>query len=618
MYAYFYTNSARSQVVDAANCKGEKCHFITRYVKVFKSKINLPLDSILYSDLVQFKNIENKKVIFSGYDQCYYWFRFSVRNVDTMPKKLALLLGPIGVKDAELFQSQKAKWISLGKTGMKYPFIERPYQHAHYAFPITIPASSLDTFYLSMDFGHEFRSYAFVLMEQKALKKFENEFYMFFGIIIGLLSLFFALNLYLYVSIKEKIHLWYAVYIMMLIFIVMVNDELAGQFLGFDSEKAYKMTPLSALAGIAIAVLIYVVQLFLLNVSKEGLLFKAALFMRWNLLLSAVGHFLAFNFQPGIPIEALVFSWVNYSTIAGIILIFANCLYSVYNGFKGALFILIGLSVFFVGSMERLLMLSTPSYVFPPNLFHIGMIVETAIISFALIYRHRQERKEKFKYLLEKEQFKVTYEKRILQGKLEVQENTFKYISQEIHDNIGQVLSLAKLNISSIGSPTSGDFNHKVSESKELLNKVLKDLNDLSGSMHSKIIVEIGLLKSLENELDLIGKTSIYHTQMITNGQPFRFDHHKEMEIFRICQEALHNILKHSDANEIIIRIHFESAALLLEIGDNGKGFSSMINYGLGIRNMESRSKLIGADLKIDGGSGGGTTVTISLPVKPF
>src|SRR5690349_7079912 len=93
----------------------------------------------------------------------------------------------------------------------------------------------------------------------------------------------------------------------------------------------------------------------------------------------------------------------------------------------------------------------------------------------------------------EKEMYdlKAQYERTLFQSQLEIQEQTFRNISQEIHDNIGQVLSLAKLNLNTI--PHTGGTTDKISLTEELLGKAINDLRDLSRSMHPEKIADIGL-----------------------------------------------------------------------------------------------------------------------------
>ena len=243
--------------------------------------------------------------------------------------------------------------------------------------------------------------------------------------------------------------------------------------------------------------------------------------------------------------------------------------------------------------------------------------VATGIILLVLIYQKRQ-----LQYLREKEQLKVSYEKEILTTQLEIQEQTFKNISQEIHDNIGQVLSLVKLNIYTLDNAPPQAFHEKLDNSKELITKAIQDLRDLSKSMNTDYISELDLVRSIEYELEMIQKTGTYKVEFNTNGKAYRLNRQEELVLFRIVQEVLHNIIRHAKANAIYVKAMFDKESFALQIADNGKGFdasrissNNLEGLGLGIRNMHNRAKMINADFKLSSTLQKGTTVTVVLPL---
>lgn len=189
-----------------------------------------------------------------------------------------LLMAPVGMKDGQLYQLDQKTWKLIGRTGYKFPFFDRPYQYTHYVLPFTLPPKTLDTLYLSMDASHAFKSYGFAIISPKALKVFENKLYFKLGIIVGLLLLFCLFNLYLYFSLKDKIHIWYALYVSTLILIVMKNDQLDQQFFGWDFEEAYMMTSIMGIGAVAIAILMHVIQLFLVSINRK----KIFLIFSWR------------------------------------------------------------------------------------------------------------------------------------------------------------------------------------------------------------------------------------------------------------------------------------------------------------------------------------------------
>lgn len=246
------------------------------------------------------------------------------------------------------------------------------------------------------------------------------------------------------------------------------------------------------------------------------------------------------------------------------------------------------------------------------------LIVATGIIVLVLVYQKKQ-----LQYIGEKKQLQVTFEKEILESKLEIQEQTLKNISQEIHDNIGQVLSLVKLNINTMDSNEPVQLQNKIIDSRQLITKAIQDLRDLSRSLNTDYIVDAGLSKALEYELDMIKKTGAYQVKFDIGGKQYRLGNQQELILFRIVQEALHNIIKHAKATSIEVRISFVPDLFTLKIIDNGTGFdASQIehnNYsksGLGIRNMHSRANIINAHFRLTSTLEEGTTLVLTLPMQ--
>lgn len=245
------------------------------------------------------------------------------------------------------------------------------------------------------------------------------------------------------------------------------------------------------------------------------------------------------------------------------------------------------------------------------------LIVGVGIVILVLVYQKRQ-----LQYLREREQLKVLFEKEILESRLEMQEQTFKNISQEIHDNIGQMLSLAKLNISTMDTANPKDVEEKKEDSRQLIGKAIQDLRDLSRSMNNDFVSEIGLLKAISYELELLKKASSFITDVQWEGTPLRLPAQQEVIVFRIFQEVLNNIIKHAKASYIKVLLRFHPHQLMLQVTDNGQGFSapsyldgSAQATSLGIRNMQNRAKMIGAGFHLESSPGGGTTVTIRIPI---
>jgi two-component system, NarL family, sensor kinase len=244
------------------------------------------------------------------------------------------------------------------------------------------------------------------------------------------------------------------------------------------------------------------------------------------------------------------------------------------------------------------------------------LLLGVFIVLFISLYRIRMN-----KHIKEKKELRDLFDKELLHTQLEIKEQTLKTISQEIHDNIGQILSLAKLNLNTMDVTEQEELKEKIKDSKQLVSKAIQDLRDLSKSMNTDNIEAIGLLRAIEYEMEMIRKTG-YSTELNVKGKTIRLEPQKELILFRIIQEVLNNIIKHADANKIVVTVEYEEKEIRLHVKDNGKGFDltpfneeNNSSYGIGIRNMHSRTKLIGADFKMISSTGHGTEVCLTVPL---
>jgi len=233
------------------------------------------------------------------------------------------------------------------------------------------------------------------------------------------------------------------------------------------------------------------------------------------------------------------------------------------------------------------------------------------IIYFVVLYRNRQLKNKQ-----EQDEREAVFRQELLKTQLEIQEQTFEYVSKEIHDNITQVLSFVKLSLGTIGNTLEPDKKAKISESRELISQSINDLRDLSKSLSFEHIASLGLTKTIETEVEKINKSGLLKVSFLTEGQVYSIDQQQELVLFRILQEALNNSLKHSQAKHFRISLQYHHDLLNLSLEDDGVGFApELLNSksGSGLRNMENRAALIGGRATIESAAGEGCKIKISL-----
>lgn len=247
--------------------------------------------------------------------------------------------------------------------------------------------------------------------------------------------------------------------------------------------------------------------------------------------------------------------------------------------------------------------------------FIIGTLTLLVFVVFLVLivieYRRKQVR-----HITEKLRLKHQYENEVLQTHIEVQEQSFKYVSEEIHDNIAQMLSLVKLKLyKTSGKATDEAVKEGIEKSAEMLGNTLNDLRNLSHTLNGGLISRLGLEESIEKELSYIRDANDVHAVLSITGTPYEFDGGRKLLAFRIVQEALGNAIKHGKAKEINIHIAYLKNSLTLQITDNGKGFDTQLLHtgkGLGLHNMQVRARMLGS-IDVRSGEGRGTTISLNI-----
>ncbi len=242
------------------------------------------------------------------------------------------------------------------------------------------------------------------------------------------------------------------------------------------------------------------------------------------------------------------------------------------------------------------------------------------IVSVLFLYQRRQQTHEKALVALKEE-----YDQELLRSQLEIQEKTLKNISQELHDNIGQMLSVAKMTIAGAGIRKDHASYEVIQTSKEILNKAILDLANLTKSLHTDRILEIGLESAIEFEINTLLKTGLISISFSAPVSEYhqRLDNQTSIFLYRMFQEILNNTLKHAKATQVNVLVDYTADHIfMLKVTDNGKGFdvtekrnSAAPGTGVGLKSMINRAKLIGAKFLINSKIGEGTTVSILLPL---
>jgi signal transduction histidine kinase len=188
-------------------------------------------------------------------------------------------------------------------------------------------------------------------------------------------------------------------------------------------------------------------------------------------------------------------------------------------------------------------------------------------------------------------------------------------IGLELHDSIGQNLHLVKLKVNN--SIDYDSFNKNVAEINEALDLTISDLREILFNLRPKVLDDMGLLDAVRLLSDKISHNFNLNGKVEYAGAPRRLDKKTEIYLFRIIQESISNILRHSKASEYFIQFVFSAASLKIHISDNGIGFNTdkiSQSKQYGILNMSERIKTLKGKMKISSSNENGTSLLFEIP----
>jgi len=255
-----------------------------------------------------------------------------------------------------------------------------------------------------------------------------------------------------------------------------------------------------------------------------------------------------------------------------------------------------------------------------------GQEIYTAIISVSILllilaliipliiinYKKKQEI-----YLLERRKMQEEFEKQLMQSQLEVQEYSFHQISEELHDNVGQLLSTTKM-LLGITERNLGETPDSLRTASETLGKAIQDLRSLSKSLSNEWLHQFNIIENLQGELDRLKAAKQIEVSLKANVHVLPLEPQEQVMLFRVMQEALQNSIKHARASEIQVSIEVRGDIIYLCLSDNGLGFNmdEAGKNGVGMMNMKHRVKLLNGSIEWTSSEASGTKVEINLPVQ--
>ena len=211
-----------------------------------------------------------------------------------------------------------------------------------------------------------------------------------------------------------------------------------------------------------------------------------------------------------------------------------------------------------------------------------------------------------------------------LNAMLEGQETERRRLSREIHDGIGPVMSTIKLHLDAVKSELKEvpeKTLKKINSMSELIHGIADDIRSISHALMPGALVDLGLVAALDNLCQKANESEKVQVNFYHSGMEKRLDIKLALGLFRIAQELLNNAFKYAQASTINVQLIKHPESIMLMVEDDGIGFDKtqikdLINNGIGLRNIQTRSRALNGHFNIDTQEGRGVLATIEIPLN--
>lgn len=542
-----------------------------------------------------------------GFTETIWWVSLQMPKGFTN-RWVQIANGHINEMDVYLLdQFNKIK--DLFQLGDFYPFPQRKVQHTDFWIP---PAGdSITTILLRIDKRNESLQIPIFYTDADGFQQTVQQQNMARGLFIGWLLLLLITNLFLAISLKEKLHLAYMAYLIAGALWLMSQWGLGFQWLwpnttSFPSVARPFFAGLSFLAGLEL-----MVQFFQSSQQKAS---KANKWMRFAefLLIIQLAYILIYDYRSLEPLNK-----ISYLRAASMVWLIAaiTALWYLYRMLREKR----PLAVFYTVAQTILIVFAGINvafefggndgwqYFFRDNSSAIGLLFESTVLSFGIAQRYNYYRKEKIAAEKALEMEKAEAAVKIMQ----IQEDERQRLARELHDGLGGTLASIKMAASrklQESPETSGSWLNTQ------LGQAIDELRTISHNMLPHTLQESGLKLALDGLIQRWNDGAAYELYY-HNNLTQRFSDLAEISIYRIVAELMQNIHKHAKAKQVSIQIWIENNSLMLSVEDDGIGIQTNEFSGIGMRNIRYRTEYFGGNLHTDT-SAKGTTIILSIPLQ--
>lgn len=564
------------------------------------------------------------------------WLRFMLKSTSSRPENWYAEIDFWCFEELQLFVvDSQGKLLAVSpQIGWKTPVAQRPRHHRCYWLPFTLPPGQPITVYLRALKRRGTQIIPVNVVPESAYESVTVRGYLFWGGVLFTLAFVTVMSLFFFAATLDRIYSKYIVCLLGLIGFFFINDGFMNQF-AFEAQfwlpfqNVYFLFPL---------VLFYSQLLFV----RSFLSLRHTPAYRWHtigtvVLWAGAACLVALTvewFQPFTPTTELVmmrvFSvlyWLPMPVIVAYIIVSIVRRYHV----REAWVYLVAVTPFYTLNLGQVFanfrLIPTYEWVADLSDYALAGLFEVLVLTFGLAYRYKADRDQTEKLIKEQTiQQQRTYEAEVralaLKNSLLVEKER---IARDLHDNVGAHLAFVVTNLTHIRNQAEKraitDSQQWADQLRTIVNHTrdaVKLLRETIWAIHQENFTVEEFAERLNQYINrYVHETDGLQVDvLITGSQTYRLTSTQVLNLFRIVQEALNNVVKHARATQATVRLHVGvGGRISLQIHDNGRGFSwtngAVAEHHYGMQNMQSRALELGGTFRVFADQG--TTVSIEV-----
>jgi signal transduction histidine kinase len=542
-----------------------------------------------------------------GFSTSVFWVALAAKDLPAV-QDLQLVADNAHINRLEWYSITKGAIALLAVTGDFYPFRQRPVNYNVFAFPL---AAGPEVYLLKIDKHHESLKVNFVLQTQEELIPLASEEALVNGLLTGIVILIMLFGLFLFITTRDQVYLWYALYVLCVTLWIWADKGLGFHYLWPGSAFfPSRSRPLFSLCNIVVS--IQFLQLFT-KMERTGWYYRPLKILQAIVAVLVLLVLLPIPYQD-FSLQTMFFLRVVPAIALAVIII--EVVYLVQQSLAKSIearTYLLAISIFtccaVAESLYHLGIVILPVYFEHYGMFT-GIVLEMVVITFGMALRFNSYRREREVLLVQMN----AQQKQLTDTIIAVQENERKVLADQLHDELGSMLSLASLNISAL------PHDEKTDQAAGMLQLVSHTVRNISHQLTPVAIEKYGFRHAVEDLVRMANTSGKISIELVLIGfeQQHTYPVNFRNTLYRIIQELLQNVIKHAAASHALVQVveHDDTVGLLVE--DNGRGIDTSVEENSGpafMRSIQSKVDYLEGRMSIESAAGQGTLVNIEVPL---